>query len=176
MKMDDKRTALDTLDCEEARVVLTRLLRDHPDLRPEAERLAAEMLSTVDPQAVAADLGLSLELLRVEDVYERSGPQRDGRYVDPSEAAWELLETAVEPFLDDVRRRAEHGRLEAAGAVAMGKFLALHSCPDDAPEGWALYPADDFPLSQAQQVMDLVRKLRVKLPAGAPSSCPTGRA
>lgn len=170
--MDDERKPLDTLDCGEARTVLIRLLRDHPDLRAEAELLADEILSTVDPGEVAGDLGLSLELLRVEDVYERSGPQRDGGYVDPSEAAWELLETAVEPFLDDVRRRAARGRLETAGAVAMGVLMALHSCPDDAPEGSAFHLADGFPLSQAQRVMDLVRKLNAKLPADAAQLLP----
>ena len=48
---DHRRTALDTLECEQARHVLTRLLQDYPDLRLDAERLAAELLQLLGLKA-----------------------------------------------------------------------------------------------------------------------------
>lgn len=55
---------------------------------------------------------LGLEMLQ-ESRLRSWGPASAGRqgwgYVEPTEAAWELLEGALNPFLDEMRRRVELG-------------------------------------------------------------------
>lgn len=48
-------------------------------------------------------------------------------YVEPTEAAWSLLEGAVEPWLEDITRRASLGLIEAARGLGLGILQALKS-------------------------------------------------
>ena len=58
---------------------------------------ARALLDQVDTEDVAMDVQMELELLDVEEVWERSGATRDG-YVDPGDAAWQMFEEALKPF------------------------------------------------------------------------------
>jgi hypothetical protein len=44
-------------------------------------------------------------------------------YVEPTEAAWELVEEAVMPFIEDIKRRVEAGQQEAALNTCVGVIL-----------------------------------------------------
>ena len=53
------------------------------------------------------------------------------RYVDPGEAADELLAEVVEPYLDDLDRRARKQARGAATEIGLGLLLGLYSCRDE---------------------------------------------
>jgi hypothetical protein len=85
---------------------LTALLQAHPELLAEAELLAAGFLSQGDRHAVAEDVADELRALHLSQLADRAGPQWGGGYVDPNEAADEMLDEVVQPYLEDLERRA----------------------------------------------------------------------
>jgi hypothetical protein len=62
-----------------------------------------------------------LESLDVDDIFDKSGARRDG-YVDPGDAAFQMFEEALAPFLQDGRGRAE-GILRT-GCRRLGRYLS----------------------------------------------------
>lgn len=121
-----RRALLDALDGAEAKQVLRALLDAHPDLVMEITARAEDQLGEVTPKSVAYDVACALADLSVEDIWERAGSHADGSYVEPTEAAWEVVEEAVAPFLADLRRRVELGRRAEATAICQGMLLALY--------------------------------------------------
>jgi hypothetical protein len=116
------------------------MLERHPELRAEAETLALEMITKVSPEGVAEDVIFALEGIEQEDIWGRSGNDQIGRYVDPGEAAYELCDEALEPFLEEMKRLLTLGLEVPALAQVQGLLLGLHGLegklPDDA-EGYA---------------------------------------
>lgn len=117
---------LDVLSGDEAFDVLRELLRSHPTLRAEADDIARDRLSAVDPLAVADAVRDRLHALDLEDLAARCG-RRGGSYVEPAEAAWELVEEVVELQVQDIVRLVEAGVDEAARRRCEGLLLGLYS-------------------------------------------------
>ena len=101
-------------------------LRDDVGLARRAAEIADELLrSSADVEGIAADVQLELDFLDVEDLWDRSGGQRDG-YHEPGEEAFEMCEEALQPMLDQWRRHRDLGRVEDAKRCCMGLLLGLH--------------------------------------------------
>lgn len=120
-----KGSVLDRLKPEEAATVLRRLLAAHPDLSREAERISRSLLHEVTFEAVADEVEDAVRALDLEDLHGRAGRHEWG-YVEPTEAAWEILEEAVEPFLDDMRRQIGLGLEAEALEICKGVVLGLY--------------------------------------------------
>lgn len=121
------RAVVDALDGTEAKQLLAALLDAHPGLLAEVAGLADGQLGAVTAESTAAEVAFALEGLSVEDIWERAGSHADGSYVEPTEAAWEVVEEAVAPFLADLRRRVELGRGAEATALCRGVLRGLYS-------------------------------------------------
>lgn len=148
--------ALGRLAPDERAAVLEALLGRHPDLRDEAERIAVELLSTSSAEEVAEEVCEALESLGLDALNGRAGRQAWG-YVEPTEAAWELLHEAVEGFLADMERRMELGLTESAEILCRGIVAGLHRAADPDSAG-LLGWAPDFPLEEAcRAVVELLR-------------------
>ena len=126
----DRRAVLDSLDGAEAKRLLGTLIDAHPDLLVEVAALTDEQLGAVTAESMAEEVAFALEGLSVEDVWERAGAHADGSYVEPTEAAWEVVEKTVAPFLADLARRAALGRAAEATAICQGVLLALYRVSD----------------------------------------------
>ena len=159
--------ALDALAGSEHSKVLAELLALHPELRPEAELIARTLLGAVTVEAVAQDLAWSLDAIPLEDIGARSGRIRGRGYVDENEAAWELLNEVIEPFLIDLRRRAGLRMTDAAAAIATGIVAGLYQAR--APEDGTVvaYAGPDALSELADEVISEANRLGVALPAGA---------
>ena len=120
------RALLDALDAAETKRLLATLLDARPELVAEAAGLAESQLGAVTAEDVAEDVAFALEELCVEDIWDRSGTQADGEYVEPTEAAWTVVEEAAAPFLEDLARRVELGRRAEATALCQGTLLGLY--------------------------------------------------
>ncbi|MGH3442291.1 MAG: hypothetical protein ACRDUY_09680 [Nitriliruptorales bacterium] len=166
-------TAFDALDPAERGAVLAELLAERPDLRGDIERLAAAHLRTTSVDAVAGDIEWELESIELEDLAGRAGRQPGRGYVHENEAAYELVEQAVQPFVDDMLRRARLGMTEAAAEVALGIIVGLYGCRE-APDGTVLaYAGPDTPRELAGWVASEVRKAGVTLaPDAIEDTCP----
>lgn len=142
----------------ELAAVLRALLAEHPDLRTEAESIATAMVSSPCAEDVAADVFDAVTSLGIESLHGRAGRTPWG-YVEPSEAAWNLLHEAVEDFFDDMRRRIDLGLNDAVEATCCGIVIGLyrsraHGAGSDGPLGWA----QDFPSEEAcAAIAELIR-------------------
>lgn len=151
-----KAHALDNLKPEEAVAVLRVLLERHPDLAKEVEDLAGSVIGDVSIEDVADEVEDAVRALDLEDLNSRAGSTAYG-YVEPSEAAWELVEEAVTPFLDDIKRRVESGRYDAALSNSVGIVLGLYRLRDNNKDdflGWA----PDSPHEMAGEAVVTLRK------------------
>ena len=81
---------LDRLKPDEAATVFRRLLKAHPDLSSEADEIARSLLRQVEYEDVAAEIEDEIRALDYEDLNARAGGHEWG-YIEPSEAAWEIL-------------------------------------------------------------------------------------
>jgi hypothetical protein len=168
---------LDRLGAEEARAVLFALLGRHPDLRPEAVEIARATLATVDVEDVANAVAEAVLGTELDDLNGRAGRQH-GRYVSPDEAAWEILDEQVEPFLADLRRLVELGFETAAVATCQGIVRGLRRSRNN--RAGLLEWAPDFPGETASEaVAILTRDSRARhgrtwaLPEGCDEAAPT---
>ena len=144
--MSDQRSALDLLFPVEKGAVLDELLTARPDLREPAEAHAARLMKDAERSAIADDVASGLKWLDVGELNTRAGYQPGFGYVNPAEAADEILDEALQPFLDDLQRRADLGMASAAAEVAAGILLGLYNCRD----GGSLKPCWNTPRTTRQ--------------------------
>lgn len=116
---------LDRLDSEEAAAVLRRLLVAHPEFVSETEGIARSLLRGETYAAIADQIEEAVQALDMTDLNARAGAHEWG-YVEPSEAAWEILEEVVEPFVADIERRIALGLEDAALQLCQGVVLGLY--------------------------------------------------
>ena len=134
-----KTPVLDRLEPWEAQAVLRRLLAAHPNLGIEAEQISKSLLGEISLEIVAGDVEDAIRSLSLDDLNGRAGRHSWG-YVEPSEAAWELLEETVNPFLEDMKRRMDLGLEAETLEVCKGILLGLYSARDEKADtvvGWA---------------------------------------
>jgi hypothetical protein len=149
-------------DGERAAVLNELVATDH-ELKHRAERAARARLAEVDTDGVAKAVVAALLALDQEDLAGRAGRTRYG-YVEPTAAAWSLLEAAVEPWLEDITRRAGLGLTEAARRLGLGTLQALQSIDrhignDDLLVSWA----PDFPGETAVRIVELLSAVGIEL-------------
>lgn len=146
------RGVLQALKPAELSAVLRELLERHPDLRPDAEVIATGMMSRSSVEEVAEGVHHTVTSLDVEALHGRAGKQPWG-YVEPVDAAWEILEEAVEGYLEDMTRRVKLGLGSAAEAICRGVVLGLYRAQEERSSGLLAW-APDFPIEQCGVVVD----------------------
>ena len=142
---------LDRLSSEEAVTVLRHLLDQHPELRSEAGQFAARLVSSSSIEEIAEDVHGRITSIDLDDLNGRAGAHSWG-YVEPSQAAIDLLEEAVEDLEEDMKRRVEMGLVAAAEVVCAGIVEGLYQARNTQSEG-ALSWAPDFPGEEADHVV-----------------------
>jgi hypothetical protein len=114
--------------------------------------------------AVADDVESALKRLDINELNTRAGYRPGLGYVDPAEAADEFLNEALQPFLDDLQRRAGLGMASAAAEVAAGIIRGLYNCREASSETLLEY-APDYAPEHASVVVDDCARLGIQLPA-----------
>ena len=122
-------SALKSLRPHESTAVLQALLKAHPELVAEADGLAAGILDKTSWESVGEDVERELRSLPLEALNDRAGyqPSRGG-YIHECEAASEVVQEALEPYLDDIARRLALGMTMPAHQVAAGVLAGLYAC------------------------------------------------
>jgi hypothetical protein len=162
--VNDEGPALDALSAAEKATVLDELLAAQPDLREPAEAYAVKVVTHADRLAVADDVEDALQGLDIEELNTRAGSRPGRGYVHPAEAADEILGEALQPFLDDLRRRADLRIGSAAAEVAVGILLGLYNCRHGNSETLLEY-SPDYAAERASGVVSDCLKLGIELPA-----------
>ena len=94
-----------------------------------------------DPDAVTDEVRDTLAALTVEDIWDRSGPRRDG-YTDPGEAAWEILEECLAPHLERIRTYQRLGQPERARDYCLAVLAAIDGFGRESDSGFKKHAAD----------------------------------
>lgn len=162
--VSDKRSALNALSAAEKAAVLDELLAARPDLREPAEAYAVQVMTDTDRSAIAGDVEDALQGLDIEELNTRAGYRPGRGYVHPSEAADEILDETLQPFLDDLQRRADLGVGSAAVELAAGILLGLYNCRHGNSETLLEY-SPDYAAERASAVVGDCAKLGIELPA-----------
>ncbi len=155
------RNVLDEMRPVELAAVLRVLIGKHPELKTEAEAIAVEMLSPPSIEDVAEEVFDAITVPGVEALHGRAGKQPWG-YVEPGEAAWDILQEAMEGPLSDMKRCARLGLRPAAEAICVGIVLGLYRASEKKNPPGLLGWASDFPVEMA---CDAVSALFQHLPA-----------
>jgi hypothetical protein len=142
---------LDKLTAEEAATVLRHLLDKHPELASEAQRFATKLVSSSSIEDIAQDVFDRISNVDLDDLNGRAGAHSWG-YVEPGEAAGELLEESVDDLVEDMKRKAELGLVSDAEVVCAGIVEGLHQARNIDSDG-ALGWAPDFPGEHADFVV-----------------------
>ena len=161
--MRARTPALKAMTAAEKGELLDALLTDQPTLRDRVEALAAARMSAGDRGAVAEEVESVLRGLDIDQLNGRAGYRRGVGYVEPGEAADELLDEALQPFLDDLARRGTLGMTAAAAECAVGILDGLYRCRDGGSESLLEY-TPDYGIERASDVVARCRALRVDLP------------
>ena len=116
---------LDKTSPGELAQVLHALLKKHPDLKPEAEAIAVDLVSSSSVEETAEEVLDAVTALDLDSLNGRAGSHSWG-YVEPTEAAWELLEEAVQDVIADMKRRMDLGLDTAAETICLCIVVGLH--------------------------------------------------
>lgn len=131
---------MDALTAEERADLLAALLAQRPELEADVERLAVTRLADVDRDAVERSVVETFQAAPFTAIAERVG-RRQGGYVEELEAASEVLEEVLVPFLARISRLGKAGFDDAAVDVGLGVMAALYRLRSEASQesllGWA---------------------------------------
>ncbi|MEW6442580.1 MAG: hypothetical protein AB1640_16705 [bacterium] len=163
---------LESLTGSDALSILKILAERHDKLAQEIDAIAEELLPNVDVEELAADVKGALELLDVEDVWDRSGERRDG-YVDPGDAAWQMFDEALDPFRHEIEKYRKLSMLKEVNLYYQGILKGIHDFDKestteykqwaaDAPgeyfgqvlNDWKALPKGRLPLSEMREFID----------------------
>ncbi|HKZ20353.1 MAG TPA: hypothetical protein VJQ57_09600 [Acidimicrobiia bacterium] len=120
--------------------------------------MGRSLLSGSSLETIADEVDRAIATLGIEDLHGRAGRHEWG-YVEPTEAAWEILEEAIEPFVEEIRRRIELGLEKDALEICKGVVLGLHRV-EQGKVGGLVEWAPDFPTEAACGVIETWRKAR----------------
>ncbi|MHB1571602.1 MAG: hypothetical protein ACYC0H_20685, partial [Solirubrobacteraceae bacterium] len=126
-----QQSALASCSDSEKASILAQLLDDDPTLRTRAEGIARQTLASVDIGAVRDLVVEAILALDTEDLANLAGPRRHG-YVEPTDASWQLLEEMIQPWIEDIGRRAHLGLHDAAADLATAVVQALEAATERA--------------------------------------------
>jgi hypothetical protein len=156
---------LDRLSNEESASLLRILVEKHPEIQAEAEQLAKDLMDSPSIDSIAEEVRLRITGVDLDALNERAGAHSWG-YLEPSEAASELLEESLDDLVADMKRRAELGFVPAAEAICGGILLGLYQEKNSNSDG-ALGWNPDFPAEHAYHVVaEFVRSCHGMLPGG----------
>jgi hypothetical protein len=120
--MDD---IISKLTGEQALKIVERLGRKGGTLREAVLTETMNVLTEIDLDETADEVVAVLESIDVQDCWDRSGSSRYG-YTSPDEAATELIEEELQPFIDQVERYHEMGLPEQEAAYCMGVIFGIY--------------------------------------------------
>jgi hypothetical protein len=148
------------LEDRECGEVLAQLLERHPVLRSETNVIAESLLGDVSAEVTSKEVARQVRDLDVDRLWGRTGRKPWG-YVEPGEAAWELLERVVERVQNDMKRRMRAGMESAAEMLCQGIVLGLY----DVEKSGGVEVVDcapDFPLETAAYTVSTLVKMYPK--------------
>jgi len=141
---------------EQALKILARLTRKEGKLREAVLTEAMNVLTKIDLDQTAEEVVAVLDSVDVQDCWDRSGGSRDG-YTSPDEAAAEIIEEELQPFVDQVERYHELKLPTQEATCCMGIILGLYRWERESESEFRQW-SEDIPAECAGPLLDQWRK------------------
>jgi hypothetical protein len=145
---------------EESKQVLETLLAQNPNLIKKAKKIAEPLVAEVNVESLARKVEKAVLSPDLDDLHARAGSWSHG-YVEPSQAAWDILAEAVQPFFEDLERRVKIGYQNASVEICQGIILGLYRCRDE-EEGLLAWASDFLEESACDAVAMLLERSKGK--------------
>jgi hypothetical protein len=149
--MKDVHQIIEQLTPADASAILHALATGDDALASRIAEMALARIQQVDVEEVVAVLYDELEALEVEEVWERAGRKRHG-YVETGDAAYQMIEAVLTPFLEDLARYQKLGLRDEANRMCKGLLLGFYLFQHESTSEFKDW-APDAPVSFAQMVM-----------------------
>ena len=141
---------------EQAHEVVMRLAKKGGPVADAVMEAAKGVLNAVDVDDIAEDVFDSLDRINVESCWDRAGASRDG-YTSTDEAAYELVEEALQPFAEQSRQYRKLRMLEQEREYCMGVVLGAYRYEQESTSEFKDW-CQDAPLSYVGNLLDAWRK------------------
>ena len=113
-----------SLSADETSQTLRILIDENPDFLKKTYDCAVKAVTTVDAEDIANDVFSSLDILDYDDLNGRAGRTQYG-YVEPDQAAWDLFEEALTPFIDELAKNSKRKLPATAKSYCIGIIKGL---------------------------------------------------
>lgn len=110
---------------EQALLIVERLCRKGGEVRDAIIAEAISLLSEFSVEEIAGEVFDALDLIDIQDCWDRAGRSRDG-YTSPDEAAVDIVEEALQPFFDQVERYHDLGMHEQEASYCKGVLFGIY--------------------------------------------------
>jgi hypothetical protein len=137
---------LDSISPTDALQILKLMAQRDVEIRKKIDAAAREVLTDIDKDAVASEVQMELEFLNVEEVWDRAGSTRDG-YVEPGDAAWELVEEALHPFMEELAKYKKLSMIKEADLLSMGIMKGIYQFSKESTtefKDWAVGAPEEY--------------------------------
>lgn len=141
---------------EQAIDVLCRLTKEGGAISEAILGEAKRILSLVDIDEIADQVFFQLDMIDVQDCWDRSAATRDG-YVSAEDAAMELIEEELQSFRDQITRYHELGMDEQERDYCIGTILGLYRYEQESKSEFKDWCAD-MPFYSAKSILQELRK------------------
>jgi hypothetical protein len=149
--MKDIHQIIEQLTPSDASAILHALAASDAALAGRIAEMALARFEQIDVEEVAAALYDELEALEVEEVWERAGRKCHG-YVETGDAAYQMIEEVLAPFLADLARYQKLGLRAEANGLCEGLLLGFYRFERESTSKFKDW-ASDAPLSFAETVL-----------------------
>lgn len=122
--MDDKHI-FDKINPSEALQILKMLVQEDTSIRQRIEEIFLCQVQEVEVAEISDTVFSDLDFLDVEELWDRSGSNRDG-YTASGEAALEMIEEVIEPHLKNMQRLHLLGMFREEMHYCMGVISGLY--------------------------------------------------
>jgi hypothetical protein len=147
---------------EQALKIVERLRRKGGKLQEAVLTETMNVLTEIDLDETADEVVAVLEFIDVQDCWDRSGGSRYG-YTSPDEAATEIIEEKLQPFMDQIERYHEMGLPEQEAVYCMGVIFGIYRYEREAESEFKQW-SEDIPAECGHLLLD---KWRGRNPDGA---------
>jgi hypothetical protein len=143
---------LSQLTGEQALAVLLRLAAGKGAVAEAVLAEAKRVLAAVDVEGIANEVFGQLDGIPVQNCWDRAGSHRDG-YTEPDEAAEQLVEEKLQPFVDQIERHHSMGMAQQERETCMGVILGIYRYEKESDSEFKDW-CTDIPAGFASGVLD----------------------